>query len=121
MVLSSPLLASSPPSRLTCSDCTVPRCSWRIIRHFPLLTSHQRMHPSLPPLISTSPFGLHASANTLSACSPKRWIISPLSTSQTKSSPPLLPPPPLAKRFPSGLHAIRTTALWCCCHRARST
>src|SRR5437868_15183501 len=82
--------------------------------------SHQRMVPSLPPLTSTTPVGLHASASTTSLGSLRACRRFPLCASQTKSSPLPLLPPPLASRVPSGLHATLMTMPRCPCSEALS-
>src|SRR6266852_2580214 len=110
---SSPQLASERPSGLILSDWTVPWCAWRVCTHFPCSTSHQRSIPSLPPLISIVPVGLHTSAYTTSLSSLKAYRGSPLCASQTKSSPLPRPPPPLARRVPSGLQATRRIVVGC--------
>src|SRR5258708_16019913 len=119
MAPSSPQLASERPSGLTLSDWTVPWCAWRVCTHFPRSTSHQRSMPSLSPLISIVPVGLHTSAYTTSLSSLKAFRGSPLCASQTKSSPLPRPPPPLARRVLSGLHATHITMPRCPCRRAR--
>src|SRR5713101_3601691 len=76
------------------------------------------MLPSLPPLTNTAPVGLQASAYTIAFGSLQACRRSPLCTSQTKSSPPPLLPPPLASRVPSGLQATLRTmprCPWNCC------
>src|SRR2546423_7802881 len=82
--------------------------------------SHQRKVPSLPPLSSTTPVGLQASASTTSLGSLKVCRCSPLCASQTKSSPLPRLPPPLARRVPSGLHATLMTMPRCPCSEALS-
>src|SRR2546427_1142621 len=106
---SSPQLASERPLGLTLIDWTVPWCAWRVCTHFPRSTSHQRSIPSLPPLTSIVPVGLHASAYTTSSSSLKTYRSSPLCASQTKSSPVSRPPPPLTRCVPSGLQATHIT------------
>src|SRR2546422_793754 len=113
MTLSSPQLASLRPSELILRDWTAPLCPSRTRTHSSCCRSHQRSMPSLPPLSSSSPLGLQASAYTFSLGSPKVCNRSPLLTSQTKSSPPPLPPPPLASSRPSGLHATLMTMPRC--------
>src|SRR5258708_8588271 len=76
--------------------------------------------PSLPPLSSTTPVGLQASAYTTAPGSLKACRRSPLCTSQTKSSSLLLPPPPLASHVPTGLQATLMTMPRCPCSEARS-
>src|SRR5207245_4852918 len=121
MAPSSPQLASILPSGLTLSACTVPWCPWYICLYCLPSTSHQRSIPSLPPLISIVPVGLHASAYTTSLSSlnvcrgSPLWA--PLRASQTKISPLPRPPPPLARRVPSGLHATHLTIPRCPCSR----
>src|SRR6516162_5006635 len=117
---SSPQLASIWPSGLTLSDWTVPWCAWRVCTHFPRSTSHQRSIPSLHPLISILPVGLHARAYTISLSSLNVCRSSPLRASQTKSSPLPRPPPPLARRVPSGLQATLSIILMYPCSEARS-
>src|SRR5437763_4793844 len=76
------------------------------------------MVPSLPPLTSTRPVGLQASAPTCSLGSLHVRRRSPLCVSQTTSSPLPLPPPPLASHVPSGLQATLMTmprCPWNCC------
>src|SRR5258708_11670039 len=82
--------------------------------------SHQRSMPSLPPLSSTAPVGLQASAYTTAPGSLKACRRSPLCTSQMKSSSLSLLPPPLARHVPSGLQATLMTMPRCPCSEARS-
>src|SRR5260370_35374768 len=118
MTLSSPQLASLRPSELTLSDWTAPLCPSRSRTDTSSSRSHQLSIPSLPPLSSSSPVGLQASAYTFSLGSRRACNRSPLLTSQTKSSPPPLPPPPLASKRPSGLHATLMTMPRCPCSDA---
>src|SRR5258708_211655 len=76
--------------------------------------------PSLPPLSSTTPVGLQASAYTTAPGSLKACRRSPLCASHTKSSPPSLPLPPEASHVPSGLQATLMTMPRCPCSEARS-
>src|SRR5712692_5002175 len=78
------------------------------------------MLPSLPPLISTAPVGLHTTASTIALGSLQAYRRSPPCTSQTMSSPLPLLPPPLASRVPSGLQATLMTMPRCPCSEARS-
>src|SRR5258708_19462984 len=113
MTLSSPQLASLRPSELILSDWTAPLCPSRTRTHSSCSRSHQRSMPSLPPLSSSSPVGLQASAYTFSLGSPRPCNRSPLLPSQPKHPPPPLPPPPLASKRPSGLHATLMTMPRC--------
>src|SRR6266849_1667738 len=71
------------------------------------------MLPSLPPLFSTAPVGLHTTASTIALGSLQAYRRSPPGTSQTMSSPLPLLPPPLASWVPSGLHATRRILVCC--------
>src|SRR6266567_2487635 len=110
---SSPQLASERPSGLTLSDWIVPWCARRVCTHSPRSMSHQQSVPSLPLLTSIVPVGLQASAYTISLSSLNVCRSTPLCTHQTKSSPLPRPPPPLARRVPSGLHATRRIVVGC--------
>src|SRR5258708_20322545 len=84
-------------------DC--PLMSLSTLRHSLLCVSHQRSMPSLPPLSSSPPAGLQASAYTIEPGSLQDRRRSPLGTSQTTTSPPPLLPPLPAILVPPGLHA----------------
>src|SRR5258708_9642674 len=118
MTLSSPHLAGGRPSALIMSDWPAPWCAFCTLTHSPRCRSPQRMIPSLPPLISSAPLGLQASAYTFSLGSLKVYRRSPLYASQILSSPPPLPPPPLASLRPSGLQATLMTMPRCPCREA---
>src|SRR5258708_3426332 len=118
MTLSSPHLAGGRPSALIMSDWPAPWCAFCTLTHSPRCRSPQRMIPSLPPLISSAPLGLQASAYTFSLGSLKVYRRSPLYASQILSSPPPIPPPPLASLRPSGLQATLMTMPRCPCREA---
>src|SRR5258708_21740354 len=107
---------------LSLSDWAVPWCARRVCTHSPRSTSHQQSMPSLPPLTSIVPVGLQASAYTISLSSlnvcRSSPLWAPLRAHQTKSSPLPRPPPPLARRVPSGLQATLITIPRCPCRRA---
>ena len=107
---SSPQLASKRSSGLALRDWTVPWCAWRVCTHSPRSTSHQRSSPSLPPLISIVPVGIECERIDHLAWLAPDGEARPRRASQTKSSPLPQPPPPLASRVPSGLHATLITA-----------
>src|SRR6266567_2573253 len=76
--------------------------------------------PSLSPLTSSAPVGLHASAYIIVLCSLQICWRCQLLASQTMSSPLPLLPPPLASLEPSGLHTTLSTMPPCPCSEARS-
>src|ERR1051326_7682529 len=79
----------------------------------PALNVHPRSMPSLPPLSSSPPVELQASAYTSEPGSLQDCRRSPLCTSQTATSPLPLLPPPLTSLVPSGLQATLMTIPRC--------